>query len=323
MYMLGACGLVLAMGCSEDPSEPVVARTRAESIPDDAIKMTPALDAHPPVLHAAGWDPPAPLTGPVNTAGAEDSPFITPDGSTFYFFFTPDVRVPPEGQLLDGVSGIWAARRVGTAWAEPARVVLQTDDRLALDGCAFAMGDTLWFCSAREGYTGIHHFTARACGTGWCDVALAGDIDLSGYEVGELHISADGGELYFGSTRAGGVGESDLWLSRRGGEGWGPPENIAAVNTPAWEGQPFLTQDGSELWFTRFHLGAPAVFRSRREAGVWTAPEMILSSFAGEPTLDAAGSIYFVHHFYQDTTMVEADIYVATRQRRLPEEIYP
>ena len=47
------------------------------------------------------------MEGPVNTAGAEDSPFVTPDGQTLYFFFTPDVRVPAEQQLLDGVTGIW------------------------------------------------------------------------------------------------------------------------------------------------------------------------------------------------------------------------
>jgi hypothetical protein len=66
--------------------------------------------AAPTILHAAGRASPAPLEGSVNTAGAEDSPFIAPDGS------------------------------------------------------AFVRADTLWLCSAREGYTGIHHFAARACG---------------------------------------------------------------------------------------------------------------------------------------------------------------
>jgi hypothetical protein len=37
--------------------------------------------------------------------------------------------------------------------------------------------------------------------------------------------------------------------------------------------------------------------------------------FAGEPTLDAQGNLYFVHHFYRDGVMIEADIYTAVRLR--------
>jgi hypothetical protein len=32
----------------------------------------------------------------VNTAGGEDSPFVTPDGNTLYYVFTPDVNIPAE-----------------------------------------------------------------------------------------------------------------------------------------------------------------------------------------------------------------------------------
>jgi len=48
----------------------------------------------------------------VNTPGGEDSPFITPDGATLYFFLTPDVSIPVERQLFDGVTGIWASIRL-------------------------------------------------------------------------------------------------------------------------------------------------------------------------------------------------------------------
>jgi hypothetical protein len=40
----------------------------------------------------------------------------------------------------------------------------------------------------------------------------------------------------------------------------------------------------------------------------------MVSSFAGEPTLDAQGNLYFVHHFYSGGVMLEADIYVAYRK---------
>jgi len=41
---------------------------------------------------------------------------------------------------------------------------------------------------------------------------------------------------------------------------------------------------------------------------------LILSQFAGEPSLDREGNIYFVHHYFEDGKMIEADIYVAYRK---------
>lgn len=42
--------------------------------------------------------------------------------------------------------------------------------------------------------------------------------------------------------------------------------------------------------------------------------ELIVSQFAGEPTLDKDGNIYFVYHYYRDSEMIEADIYVAYKK---------
>jgi hypothetical protein len=80
------------------------------------------------------------------------------------------------------------------------------------------------------------------------------------------------------------------------------------------DGFPFVSTDGSELWFTRTYLGTPAIYRSVRAAGMWGEPELIVSQFAGEPTLDDAGNLYFVHHYYENGVMIEADIYVAYKK---------
>ena len=76
-------------------------------------------DLQPPQLLAAGFTQPAPVPGEVNTTGAEDSPFSTPDGKTLYFFFTPDVRVPVEKQILDIVTGVYVSRLVDGRWTDP------------------------------------------------------------------------------------------------------------------------------------------------------------------------------------------------------------
>lgn len=134
------------------------------------------------------------------------------------------------------------------------------------------------------------------------------------YEVGEMHISADGQELYFHSDRQGGLGELDIWVSQLQNGAWGAPQNVNAVNSVLNDSRPFLTADGTELWFTRDYQGSPVIFRSQKKNGEWQEPELIISHFAGEPTLDPQRNIYFVHHFIIDGIIVDADIYVAYKQ---------
>jgi len=300
----------LASGCAA-PRNVIV--SRAEKIPAAAAKMTPKTDSYPPILHSAEYQTPRPLPAPVSTAGAEDSAFILPDGQTLYFFFTPDVAVPANQQLFDGVTGIWVSKKSAGTWSEPERVWLQKPGKLALDGCEFVAGDLMWFCSAREGYDGIKLFTADFKNGQWQNWRYAGDKLMNDYQVGEMHLSAGGTELYFHSPRPGGQGGLDIWLSVKAGGEWQEPQNLSALNTAGDEGWPFLSQDGLQLWFTRTYQGSPAIFRAQKINGAWGQPELIISQFAGEPTLDNDGNLYFTHHFYQNNKMIEADIYFAKK----------
>jgi hypothetical protein len=170
----------------------------------------------------------------------------------------------------------------------------------------------MWFASARTGYTGLHWFTAKFVDGEWANWENA-DFNPD-YEVGELHISTDGQELYFHSARPGGEGQYDIWVCRRENGEWLPPQNVEAVNSPEIDGWPSLTQDANELWFTRTYQGSPAIFRSKRVDGEWQEPELIISQFAAESSVDNEGNIYFTHHFYKDGVMLEADYYVAYRK---------
>ncbi len=283
--------------------------SREGRIPLDAVKITPENDIYPLQLNSNEYEELIPLPYPINTAGAEDSPFISEDGNTLYFFFTPDVRVPVEKQILDGVTGVYASKKVGGAWQKPERIILQDKDKLAMDGCEFVKDDIMWFCSVREGYTGIHWFTAEFNDGRWQDWKNA-DFNPE-YKVGEIHIADN--ELYFHSDRDGGKGGLDLWVSENVDDVWSDPRNVLAVNSEENEGWPFVTKDRSELWFTRQH-GSPEIWRSKWINEEWQEPEKIISFFAGEPSLDKEGNIYFVHHYYKDDKMIEADIYVAYKR---------
>ncbi len=318
LFVLGIFAVFLVCGCtdknvennSKEPEKRVI--DRESKIPPNAVKITPETDVYPPVMHSDEYEKPVPLPYPVNTAGLEDSPFITPDG-TLYFVFVPDANEPPEKQLIDGVSGIWVSKKQDGGWTKPERVILSDD--VSLDGCPFVLGNEMWFCSVRKGnYREVDLYIAEFKDGKWTNWRNAGKLLNVMYEVGEMHITADGKEMYFHSARAGGRGGTDIWVTRKVNGVWQKPENVEAVNTQANEGQPFITQDGKELWFTRQYNGSPAIFRSKKVNGEWQEPELIISQFAGEPSLDSEGNIYFVHHYYKDGRMIEADIYVAVRK---------
>ena len=286
---------------------------RESKIPAEQVKITPETDLLPPILHSDEYYPPEPLPYPLSTAGAEDSAFIMPDGQTFYIWFTPDPGAPLSSQLDDGVTGIYEFKNVNGEWQQPERVWLQDPDKQSLDGCEFVEDCVMWFCTARTGYTGLHWFKAECTGDGGWGNWEEADFPEE-YQVGELHFTADGKELYFHSAREGGLGEYDIWVSKKENGQWLPPENVTAVNSPETDGWPSLTQDGNELWFTRVYQGSPAIFRSKRIDGEWQEPELIVSQFAGESSIDNEGNVYFTHHYYKDSVMLEADIYVIRRK---------
>ena len=310
--------LLTVSGCdagSGTPASPVL--SRAQSLPGDAVKMTPQTDPHPPILHSDEYAAPIPVSGGINTAGAEVSPFVIPDGSTMYFFFTPDVRVPVEKQLLDGVTGVYVSHRSGDTWSEAERVILQKAGKLSLDGAVAIDGDVMWFASAREGnYRGVDMWTARWRDGAWANWRNAGELLNAHYQIGEVHPSADGTALYFHSDRPGGKGGYDIWVTTRSTGDWTTPVNIQAVNSADTDGWPFVSESGGELWFTRTYMGTPAIFRSVFGPTGLSEPELIVSQFAGEPTLDRDGNLYFVHHYFRDNQMLEADIYIAARRRQ-------
>lgn len=282
---------------------------RYAAIPTWAPKYTPLNDTHPSVLHMNRWQQPIPLPGPINTAGAEDSPFITPDGNRLFFFFTPNLRIPASQQVGDGVTGIWWSVKVSGSWSVPTRVLLGSSQ--SLDGCEFVQGNTMWFCSARAGnFRGVDLYTARYIDGAWTEVKNAGRLINEVYQVGEMTISPDNKTMYYGSN-------GRIWALDNVDGNWTNPHVIPRLNVTNDESLPFVTPDGTELWFTgdsTLGYPGPAIFLSSWDGSDWGTPVEVISSFAGEPTLDSAGNLYFVHHFLDNNgSLAEADIYVAYR----------
>jgi serine/threonine protein kinase len=94
-------------------------------------------------------------------------------------------------------------------------------------------------------------------------------------------LSADGRSLIFASSRSGGYGLSDLWITERNSnaQSWSQAKNLGpAINTMHRELAPLLSADGLQLFFTSdrpYGQGSADIWSSRRESSdlEWTAPE--------------------------------------------------
>lgn len=312
LILISGCSIKEQLQATEPTPEPIVIE-RENKIPADAVKMTPQTDAAPVKSLSSEYYDPVPVPYPINTAGGEDSAFVMPDGNTLYIFFTPDVRVPAEKQVFDGVTGIYAAKKVNGEWRKPERVLLQEPNKAGADGCEFVQDDVMYFCTVREGYTGIHWFKADYADGKWKNWRSADkELKKDEYKTGELHISRDGQELYFhADNKAGGKGGRDIWMSKKINEEWQEPVNVAAVNTERDDGYPALSPDETELWISRDY----GIWRSKKANGEWQEPELMFSPLAGEASIDNEGNAYFTHHFFKQDTMIEADIYVAHKKQ--------
>ena len=79
-----------------------------------------------------------------------------------------------------------------------------------------------------------------------------------------------------------GLGSCDLFISRRIGDRWSPPQNLGPpVNSKHWESQPSLASDGRTLYFVRGIQARDGVrntdihVTTLQEDGTWTNPEKL------------------------------------------------
>ena len=124
-----------------------------------------------------------------------------------------------------------------------------------------ADGLELYFVSDRPGSYGgwdIYVATRSTTDDAWGEPVNLGSV-VNGWDWQQApNISADGLTLLFGSTRSGGVGDWDIWMTTRPtvSEPWGPPVNLGEpINSAALDRSPCLSADGLTLFFDSTRSG--------------------------------------------------------------------
>ena len=121
---------------------------------------------------------------------------------------------------------------------------------------------TGYFFSARTGSELLYTATRPGVTAPFSNVSVLANVN-SGVEYNPA-ISADGLSLFFASYRTGGAGDNDIYQATRAAQ-IDDFTNIRLapnVNTSASEVQPYLTRDGTTLYFVRTVPGAQVIFRA-------------------------------------------------------------
>jgi Tol biopolymer transport system component len=185
-----------------------------------------------------------------NDQWSDLDPALSPSGRRLFFISTrpaPGVQ-DTEARNMD----IWYADREGKGWGQPR--YLDSGNSSGKEGSPTVSKDgTLCFFSDRGRVANANSIYCSKLSRG-----KYGEPEKLGPEINSEasdtspFLSADGNTLLFYSTRPGGYGQADLYVSFRRNRQWSQAKNLGPlVNTREWEYNPVVSPDGKVLYFGR------------------------------------------------------------------------
>ena len=262
-----------------------------------------------------------PMSTRINTGSYEYLPQFTMDKSTIIFtrrFFEQEDLF--EAVLNDSDYTVNPIEEINTLENEGAH-------SLSADGSLLIFTQ----CHQRKGFgkCDLYKSVKKADGQ-WSSPSNLGQRINSREWDSQPSLSADGRTLFFSSRREGGIGGSDIWISRMRNDGrWSVPENLGPqINSVGHEETPFIHPDGKTLYFrSNGHrgLGEFDLFYSTKFDSTWSTPKNLGSPInttgaEGALVVSLDGQIgYYASDTYQGIKQKHTDIF----QFDLPEDLRP
>ncbi|HEX5735284.1 MAG TPA: Xaa-Pro aminopeptidase [Blastocatellia bacterium] len=171
----------------------------------------------------------------------DEYPSLSPDGSKLYFAS----KRPTAGGSQKKFNDIWVVERASKGWGEPIRLENPINTDLIDSHPSVTRDGTIYFHSNRDGNMDVYR--SRLVNGKYAEPEKlpfnSGAID------GEPLVSPDESSVIFSSAREGGLGSGDLYITCLRGGTWTPARNLGPeINTPDWDGNPFISGDGKYLY---------------------------------------------------------------------------
>jgi outer membrane protein OmpA-like peptidoglycan-associated protein/tetratricopeptide (TPR) repeat protein len=211
------------------------------------------------------------IGGNINTSESEYFPSLTIDGKEMVFTrriknFNEDFyyshKKTNDWDIAKSMEG-----NVNTPQNEGAQNISQDGQWLVFTGC-----------NRPDGFGGCDIYISYLTPKGWSEAMNLGNKINTDQWESQPCLSPDKRDLYFTSTRFGGFGGSDIYVSHLQPNGtWSEPENLGPeINTTGNEASPFIHADNQTLYFTSNGLqgyGNNDLFYTRKgPGGVWSKP---------------------------------------------------
>jgi hypothetical protein len=222
------CAFLLsaAVGCGG-----VTSSTDAQLSPTDAPRMCDPI---------AKFGPPMPIAGLDMVDGGTAR--LSADELTIYFSGNP--------------ADLWVAHRsvLTEAFGTPTLITAQNSSSPDFDPAVSSDGLTLWFGSSRVANEGIHLYVATRTST-LAEFGAPGLVaTVNGTDVkqsdSQPFVTRDSAELWFTSTRVGGLGGYDIWHTTWKGNVFTAPAIVPELNSLSDDWLPTLSADRLTVYFT-------------------------------------------------------------------------
>lgn len=203
----------------------------------------------------------------VNTPSNEYFPSITADGG--YLYFTRQVQV---GKYTH--EDIFVSLHKDGLWQGSYSISDNVNNPNQNEGAHSISpdGKTLLFtiCESSMGYGGCDIYMSRRQGNNWSKPMNLGPRINTKHKETQPCLAPDGRSLYFVSSRDGGYGMLDIWVSHIGDDGyWSEPVNLGpTVNTAGLDERPYIHTDNNTLYFSSDGhpgFGDADIYLSRRQ----------------------------------------------------------
>jgi outer membrane protein OmpA-like peptidoglycan-associated protein/Tol biopolymer transport system component len=194
------------------------------------------------------WKTAVPLSDKINTPQNEGAQTITPDG--MYLFFTGCNREDGMGSC-----DLYVSHKNGNDWDKPFNLgAVVNSSAWDSQPAVTPDGGTLYFVSNRPGGLGGYDIwkTTLNAGGEWTKPENLGPDINTPYDENTPFVHPDGKTLYFSSDGWPGLGNMDIYFSRKQDNGkWGKPVNIGyPINTFSEETGLMVTPDGLQGMFS-------------------------------------------------------------------------
>lgn len=200
---------------------------------------------------ADGWTKPE--TASFSGAGHNSEPFITRDNKTIYFITTR----PPGSEPFN--NRIWRAeRQQDGAWSEPELVIHRETDQGFWYPVSPEPGVLYFGATLEDSFGEGDFYRATKSPDGWDIRHLPAPFNTTDFEW-DPYFSHDSDYMIFQSRRPSGLGQTDIYISFREGDGYGDPINVGApINSPIYETAATITPDGNYMFYTVANPGRPS-----------------------------------------------------------------